>query len=246
MDTQVQEILQKCTVEGMVVKLPPGNLDRNLYMKVAKALEGIGGKWKGAKIMGFVFPVDPTEMLNEIAGGKKINLKKDFQFFATPPALCDKIVSMASINEKHSILEPSAGDGAIVKAINREIPNKIVDCFELMGVNRTILEKNPNVNLIGNDFITEQVDRKYDRIIANPPFTNNQDIDHLYKMYDCLKDGGRVVCITSTHWQNSSNKKETEFRKWLTNKGAKTEDVSSGQFKESGTMVPTVIIVINK
>lgn len=246
MDTQVQEILQKCTVEGMVVKLPAGQLDRALYVKVSKALEGIGGKWKGAKIMGFVFPVDPTEMLNEIAGGKKINLKKDFQFFATPSRLCDKIVSLANINEKHSILEPSAGDGAIVKAIAREIPNKIVDCFELMGVNRMLLEKNPNVNLIGNDFITEQVDRKYDRIIANPPFTNNSDIQHLYKMYDCLKDGGRVVCITSMHWKNSSNKIETEFRKWLDKKNAITEDVDAGEFKESGTMVPTVIIVINK
>ena len=115
-----------------------------------------------------------------------------------------------------------------------------------MGVNRMILEKNQNVNLIGNDFITEQVERKYDRIIANPPFTNNQDIDHLYKMYDCLKEGGRVVCITSTHWKKSSNKKETEFRKWLDKKSAITEDVDAGEFKESGTMVPTVIIMIVK
>lgn len=245
MDTQLQEILQKCTVEGMVVKLPEGQLERTMYVKVSKSLEGIGGKWN-KKSMGFIFPVDPTEMLNEIAGGKKINLQKQFQFFATPSRLCDKIVSLANINEKHSILEPSAGDGAIVKAIAREIPNKIVDCFELMGVNRMILEKNPNVNLIGNDFITEQVDRKYDRIIANPPFKGNQDIEHLYKMYDCLKEGGRVVCITSTHWKNSSNKKETEFRKWLDKKSAITEDVDAGEFKESGTMVPTVIIMIVK
>ena len=245
MDAQLQEILQKCTVEGMVVKLPAGQLDRAMYVKVSKALEGIVGKWN-KKSLGFVFPVDPSEMLNEIAGGKKINLQKQFQFFATPSRLCDKIVSLANINEKHSILEPSAGDGAIVKAIAREIPNKIVDCFELMGVNRMLLEKNPNVNLIGNDFIAEQVDRKYDRIIANPPFTGNLDVDHLYKMYDCLKEGGRVVCITSTHWKNSSNKKETEFRKWLDKKSAITEDVDAGEFKESGTMVPTVIIMIVK
>lgn len=33
MDAQVQEILQKCTVEGMVVKLPAGQLDRAMYVK---------------------------------------------------------------------------------------------------------------------------------------------------------------------------------------------------------------------
>ncbi len=31
----VQEILQKCTVEGNVVKLPPGQLDRKVDMDVA-------------------------------------------------------------------------------------------------------------------------------------------------------------------------------------------------------------------
>lgn len=61
-----------------------------------------------------------------------------------------------------------------------------------------------------------------------------------------IKDGGRVVCITSTHWKNSSNKKETEFRKWLDKKSAITEDVDAGEFKESGTMVSTVIIMIIK
>ena len=255
MDAQVQEILKQCTVSTLtlggittsIVKLPEGHLDRAVYAKVAKALEGIGGKWKGAKTMGFVFPHDPTEMLEEISGGKKINLKKEFQFFATPDALCDKLVSLADVNEKHSILEPSAGDGAIIKAINRVLPTKIVDCFELMGVNRMALEKLDTANLIGTDFLEAKVDRKYDRIIANPPFSKNQDIDHLYKMYNCLKEGGRVVCVTSTHWKLSSNKKETDFRTWLDNTvDASIEDVDAGTFKGSGTMVPTVIITIIK
>jgi hypothetical protein len=42
-----EEVLQNCTVEGTVVKLPEGQLDRKLYQEVAKALELIGGKWKG-------------------------------------------------------------------------------------------------------------------------------------------------------------------------------------------------------
>jgi len=43
------KILQQCTVANNVVKLPEGQLDRKLYQEVAKALELIGGKWKGEK-----------------------------------------------------------------------------------------------------------------------------------------------------------------------------------------------------
>lgn len=242
----VKEVLQKCTVDGKTVKLPEGQLDRKLYQQVAKALEGIGGKWKGGKIMGFVFPTDPTANLDKIAGGEKINLKKEFQFFATPDALANRLVELAEINLSHAVLEPSAGNGSIVKAILRKQPNIPVNCYELFDVNRMALEEIENAVILGEDFLQAPENVKFDRIVANPPFTKNQDIDHLYKMYELLNNNGRVVCITSTHWKHSSNKKETEFRTWLQNKHAIVNEVPAGTFKESGTSVPTVIIVIDK
>ena len=48
-----EEVLQKCTIEGNIVKLPNVQLDRNEYLEVKKALELIGGKWKGGKVFGF-------------------------------------------------------------------------------------------------------------------------------------------------------------------------------------------------
>ena len=89
-----EEVLQKCTVEGNVVKLPNVQLDRNEYLEVKKALELIGGKWKGGKVFGFVFATDPTDLLAEIANGEKQNLKKEFQFFATPEKLADELVEL--------------------------------------------------------------------------------------------------------------------------------------------------------
>ena len=50
-----EQVLQDCKVEGNVVKLPNIQLDRKNYQEVAKALELIGGKWKGGKIRGFFF-----------------------------------------------------------------------------------------------------------------------------------------------------------------------------------------------
>ena len=90
--TTKEEVLQNCTVEGTTVKLPNVQLDRKLYQEVAKALELIGGKWKGGKVFGFVFATDPTDLLDQIANGEKRNLKKEFQFFATPEKLADELV----------------------------------------------------------------------------------------------------------------------------------------------------------
>jgi predicted RNA methylase len=213
---------------------------------VAKSLELIGGKWKGGKIFGFVFPNDPTDLLQQIASGEKRNIKKEFQFFETPATLADKLVDLAEIQPEDEVLEPSAGQGSIVKAIHRNTWDaRTVWGYELMEINQTFLNKIIGFRLLGNDFLIE-CDTHFDKIIANPPFSKNQDIDHIYKMYDCLKDGGRIVTIASRHWETSNNKKESEFRDWLDMVGAKIQKIESGAFKESGTMIGSVIIVIDK
>ena len=243
-----EEVLQNCTVEGMVVKLPSGQLDRKLYQEVAKSLELIGGKWKGNKIMGFVFSQDPTELLEQISNGEKRNLKKEFQFFATPIGLVRDLVKLAELDSKHMILEPSAGQGAIVNEILSQNPDAIVHAYELMDINRTFLNKIPDCIILGNDFMERDTYREgsFDRIIANPPFTKNQDIDHVQQMYDSLKVGGRLVSVMSRHFQHCDNKKETAFRQWLDEVNADIINVEAGTFKESGTMIASLIVVINK
>lgn len=254
-----KEVLQKCKVEGNIVKLPEGQLDRKLYQSVAKSLNLIGGKWVGRKTMGFVFQEDPTELLEQIANGEKRNLKKEFQFFETPDDLADELVKLANLDGPgkyldgwgyHRILEPSAGQGAIIKAIHRfhDSPT-LVYAIELMGTNSMILKKIENVRLSSKpNFldISTDPDHQYERIIANPPFTKNQDIAHIYKMYEVLKPRGRMVSIASLHWRNSSNKKETEFEDWLAEVNATIYPVERGTFKASGTLVGACIIIIDK
>lgn len=243
--TTKEQVLQNCTVEGNVVKLPSEQLDRKLYQEVAKALELIGGKWKGGKVFGFVFATDPTDLLEEIANGEKRNLKKEFQFFATPEKLADELVYLADIKQHDTILEPSAGQGAIIKAINK-VCDCVPDCFELMDVNTIILNKSGlRFNLIGDGFLKHN-SKTYTKIIANPPFTKNQDIDHLKEMYECLSRGGRLVCITSESWVNGSQKKQIEFKNWLDEIEAEVIDIEKGAFKESGTAVGGKIVIINK
>jgi phospholipid N-methyltransferase len=240
-----EEVLIQCTVDGNVVKLPNVQLERKLYQDVAKSLNLIGGKWVGGKTFGFVFNSDPTDLLNQISNGEKRNLKKEYQFFETPSELADKLVNLADLKENDIVLEPSAGQGAIIEAILR----KNIDCqvlaIELMEANSLILNKKGFHHEVG-DFLMIPNQPVYDKIIANPPFTANQDIDHVKHMYELLKCGGKLVSIASEHWKNSNNKKETEFRNWLSEVNANIENIPRGAFKTSGTSVGGVIITITR
>lgn len=247
-------ILNQCRIDGKNVFLPEEKLDRKIYQEVAKALNGIGGNWN-RKVNGFVFSIDPTDLLAEIAGGAKRNLKKEFQFFATPADLADYLVELAKPECFDIVLEPSAGQGAIIEAIGRVIDTTSIsiDAIELMHENYDILhEKTANIHFqcYRADFLqaaqSGRYQYHYNRIIANPPFSKNQDIDHIEAMYKCCKDGGRIVSVASNHWRTSTNKKETEFKNWLESIGAEIIDVPKGKFKDSGTMIATCIIVINK
>lgn len=244
LSTEAIEVLKNCVVDGMVVKLPPEQLDRKTYTEVKNKLELIGGKWKGNKVQGFVFNECPAELLEQIANGENRNLKKEFQFFATPDKLADELVRLTDLKPTDRVLEPSAGQGAIIKAINRVYHEMMVECFEAMPVNQTFLKKINTAIFIGEDFLQADEPEKFDKIIANPPFSKNQDIDHIRKMYDLLKPGGRIVTIASKHWQQSNNKKETEFRNWLL--GTEIIEIEKGAFKESGTEIAACIIIIDK
>lgn len=243
------EVLQQSSIVGCFLYLPPVQLDRKLYVEVKTALELIGGKWKTGRnnTGGFIFPKDPTELIAELINGGDQNLKKDYQFYPTPDHLCEEMAILASIQPNDKVLEPSAGQGAIIKAINHHTDIK-VDYYELMPTNRLILEKaGLNCNYLGDDFLNHKTSNKYDVIIANPPFTNNQDIDHLRHMYECLKPGGRLVCITSTSWHRGSQKKQLEFKEWLGNKlNSSIQFLKEGTFKESGTNIETILVYLEK
>ena len=236
----VEEILKQCEVNEKVVTLPNIQLDRKTYLAVAQKLKLIGGKWN-RKHKGFWFEQDPTELLSGIQNGDKRNLKKEFQFFETPEDLADELCTYIPDRPLRDILEPSAGRGAIVRAINKARPTVPVYYCELMELNRKMF--NGNAELLCDDFLNLPEDRKYEIIVANPPFNKNQDIDHFYKM--CKVCDGRIISIMSKHWKHCNNKKETAFREFLAENNAQIIDIETGRFKGSGTMTASCIVIMD-
>lgn len=244
--SELIESLKKCKVDGNILYLPPiseGMLHN--YADVRKALLNAGAKYNKNK---FVFSSDAQPFIDRLCGGQSVNIRREFQAFYTPSELADHAVKLAEIKKHHSILEPSAGQGAMVKAIHRAVPGSVVDCCELMPENQVVLSKIVNSTFICDDFlkIGKEWNGYFDRILANPPFTKNSDVAHIRKMYECLKPRGRLVSIASKHWEHSENKKEKEFRVWLKSVDADIHQIEAGRFKESGTMISSCIIIIDK
>ena len=102
----LNDVLSSLSLSDNVVKLPDVQLDRGLYLEVKKVLEGIGGKWKGGKVQGFVFQSDPSVYLEKIQNGQRVNLKKEFQYFPTPDWLADEMVVALGVEPHHKVLEP--------------------------------------------------------------------------------------------------------------------------------------------
>lgn len=234
--------ISKMIVNGNRLELPKNEHFSN-YAQVKTALVKAGGKYKKN---GFEF-TSPAEAIKlRLVGGEKIDDKKKFQFFATPEPLAMQLVDLADIGVNDRVMEPSAGQGAIADVIVNTIP---VTCFciELMPENvKILIDKDHNV--YEGDFLKynkSDID-VFDKIVANPPFTKNQDIDHIRHMYELLDNGGRLVSLSSKSWVTGSQKKQVAFREWLFELGAEMIDVDEGSFKQSGTNVGGMIIIINK
>lgn len=268
----VQDILARCKAVDGKIQIPSEEIDRKLYVKFKKHMEVHGFEWKGGKTKAFV-PTDnisAQDALDHAINEPDEDLKQKYQFFPTPESMVVDLLYFAELwpdtilsnDETIRILEPSAGRGAILEGIVDKLSDvvdrltskgaSLVELYvcELWDVNRKYLEKNfPYVKIIGEDFLQlgPEYDNFFDFVIANPPFTGNQDIIHCSKMHEVVKVTGRVASITSTAWLRNTDKKSTAFRNYI-DEVARTSGYNRYQnaFIESGTPIETLILYFEK
>ena len=239
----MEEIIKQGKLEDNIYYLPDIQMDRKEYLEVAKHLKFLGGKWNKGK-GGFIFDRE-IENIDELIGDNT-KKQKELQFFETPQELAKELVELSELDNYVAILEPSAGRGAIIKEIKKVCSRQIQYC-EIDKTNIKYLDEIDNLENVSTegDFLKFN-DMTFDRIIANPPFSKNQDIDHIKHMYSLLRNKGILVSIASKHWQSSNNKKETEFKQWLEDVQAEIIELETGRFKESSTNISSVIVRIIK
>ena len=244
-DKNILEIIEQGNTDGNLYFLPTQQLDRKTYLDVNKVLECLGGKWN-RKVKAHIFESDISDAIdNVLLSGEVIAPKDEFQFFETPPDIVNQLIDLANIQFGHTCLEPSAGRGAIAERLWDIVGINNVTCIELNPDNAKILIDKGFI-AYEYDFLQAPVGGKFDRIVMNPPFTRQQDIQHVERALLHLKDGGCLVSVMSAGVMFRQNKRALSFWEKVKEYHFETINLPQGAFKISGTMVNTVILkVIN-
>lgn len=237
----VRRVVSQLEIDGNVARITR-QLPRPLYEQVNEILVALGGKWTRRE-KGHLFDGDAADKIeNVLLTGEIVDLKKSFDFFETPPEVTQMILDRAEITNGMSVLEPSAGHGAIADAVKQAAPYCNMDVVEAWPENRSVLRKK-GYNIIAHDFLKFH-GYLYDRIVMNPPFSKQQDITHVLHAWDLLDDTGRLVAIMSSSVTFRDNALTNEFKRVVKEAGGEIEELPEASFKASGTMVNTVIVTM--
>lgn len=174
------------------------------------------------------------------------NNREGVDYFPTPEPLGYKMVEWANIGEGDSVLEPSAGHGAIARYVPQS--NELVAIEPSMSLFAKLQMK---AGGLGRKFQNEtfeayHISNKHDTIVMNPPFghAGATAIAHIEKAFGHLDEGGRMVAIIP---RGAMDKK---FDKWYDNEktaAMRAEvDLPDIVFQQAGTSVRCRVVVVDK
>jgi len=244
---------QVSTTENLAL----GSQARNLRESFARGIEehsgyvpldqqGVGGKDFDRGEMEERDPFDNAVL--DYYTNQKINRnnREGVDYFPTPEPLGYKMVEWANIGEGDSVLEPSAGHGAIARYVPKS--NELVAIEPSMSLFAKLQMKAGGMGrkFQNGTFEDYFVGNKHDTIVMNPPFghAGATAIEHLSKAFGHLEEGGRVVAIIP---RGATDKK---FDKWLenTDKAVLRAEVNLPDiaFQQAGTKVNCRVVVLDR
>lgn len=181
-------------------------------------------------------------------------------FVRTPAGLADDLVSghrdMGAFPRGARILEPSAGDGAIVRAILENDRDTHVTAVEpndprADALDALAAEFPGRVTVVRSrfeDYAESYAGEPFDAVIMNPPFGDSSRdlvwIDHVRAAWELLRPGALLVSIVPPGYAFRSDRAHREFRTWAESHGATFEKLPGQPFAESGTGTSAGVLTI--
>ncbi len=248
----VRAVLTRSVVEGNLLRLPPGQLDRKLYVSVNEALEAIGGKWN-KKQKAHVFDGDPRAAIEAASETGKVAHPNPHDFFWTSRDVAETACHRLGMGGTWKrTMEPSAGEGHLILPLVDWLGTPTTDELFMVekdpkrchALARACLD--PYVTQV--DFLTLDpvVFRPFDRILMNPPFERGSDTKHIDHALNFLAPGGRLVAIASAGLKGREDKSTRAIRANIAQWGGVIEDLPEGSFRHAGTNVATVMVVVDR
>lgn len=215
---------------------------------------------------------DGNEAEEDVLKSRKLTPARNFGFFPTPDAAAETMLRDFPITARRKdpvlrVLEPSAGTGHLARRCAdlrwryKEWSSGLerakedywlanhVECVEIQpALAQGLQDQRLYARVYNQDFLTLSpgTTRLYDRVVMNPPFDRERDIDHVTHAMEFLKDDGYLTAIMSAGTQFRESRKALAFRALMEKLGATWRDLPAGSFAETGTYVNTVVVTFRK
>lgn len=180
----------------------------------------------------------------------KTSLAKNYGFYPTPDKAAEAVIEKAMLRHRNdsqrlTVLEPSAGTGNLAK--RAAAAGAIVRCVEYQPELAAQLTRSGLYDRVAcGDFLKVPPLPFFDRVIMNPPFDLERDIDHVMHALGFLKPDGVLVAVMSAGTEFRETRKSTAFRALMEKMKAQWTDLPPGSFASVGTYVNTVILRVFK
>jgi len=240
-----QELLDLVRVEDNAAVFGGGKIPDWKELKIV--LEGLGGRYICAsknKPGRFVWEegADAEEVIRVARESGEILDPKKLGFFATPPPLAAALIARLAPCPGEVALEPNGGRGALLLAFRRACPELGLRVVELLPENAAELRA-LGFDVLEQDFLAldpRQV-APVDVVGMNPPFGRGADVRHVLHAARFLRPAGRGAAIMSGGTEFRRDALAEGFRLWVEGHGGGMERNPEGAFKESGTMIRSVM-----
>lgn len=166
-------------------------------------------------------------------------------YFPTPGSVIERMLDYIDSDEPFTVLEPSAGTGAILDAVTNKYQNVETVVYEINPTLASILV-GKEYPVIQANFMHIEAAESVDYVLMNPPFENLQDVEHVQHAFKFLRPGGRLIAIMSHSGFSRQDKKAAAFRSWLEGHKWERNDLPEKSFASSGTQVNTILVIIDK
>lgn len=172
--------------------------------------------------------------------------REGVDYFPTPEPLGYKMMEWANMGEGDTVLEPSAGHGAIARYAPKGNQMVAIEPSQSLFTKLQLKAGGLGRKFQNTIFENYDISNKHDVVVMNPPFgtAGTTAIAHLGKAFKHLEEGGRVVAIIP---RGSTDKK---FEKWI--EGEKTAvmraevELPDILFEQAGTNVVCRVVVVDK
>lgn len=145
---------------------------------------------------------DYAAMRQALKTGQAVQVVSAPQLFPTPPDVAARMVALADVQPGARVLEPSAGTGALLRALRDSEAWEDVGHVWAVEIDHDLtqmLGRTPAGahTVIRSDFLQVAPDRfgPVDVVLMNPPFKDAADVRHILHARRFLAPGGRLVAI---------------------------------------------------